>query len=294
MANTGIAFKTGFVGLGAMGWGMAGNLHATGWLEVVWNRTAERADSFAREYPVPVAADPGELAGRCDVIMVCVSADEDVLAVVDALKPGLRAGALVVDCSTVSAETAGEAARRLAAVEARYIDAPVSGGTEGAAQGSLTVMAGGDAGDFERARCALEVVGQRVVHMGPVGAGQSTKAVNQVLCAGINQAVGEAMAFARALDLPLQQVIDVVGSGAAGNWFVNHRGPNMIRGEYPPGFKVELHHKDLEICRRMAERRSGALPLSEATVRDYRRLMQEGHGGEDISALYRLKDELFD
>lgn len=285
--------KTGFIGLGAMGRGMARNLHGAGLLEAVWNRTANTAAALAHELTVAVADNAADLAARCDVVVTCVSADEDVLAVVEAMKPGLRPGAVVIDCSTVSAETAQAAARDLGQARARFMDAPVSGGTEGADKGTLTIMAGGAAEDFEYARPVLQAMGARIVHMGPVGAGQSTKAVNQVMCAGINQAVGEAMSFARVLGLPLEQVIEVVGSGAAGNWFVNHRGGNMIAGNYPPGFKVRLHHKDLEICRRMAERRGGQLPLSEDTLRDYERLMDEGHGDEDISSLYRLKAGLF-
>jgi 3-hydroxyisobutyrate dehydrogenase len=285
--------KTGLIGLGAMGYSMARNLSKAGSLTGVWNRTAAITQAFTEETGVPAAADAAALAGRVEALVLCVSADADVLAMIEAIVPALHEGTLVIDCSTVSADTAETAARRLATVGARFLDAPVSGGTEGAAQGRLTIMVGGEAADFERARPVLETMGQRVVHMGPVGAGQSTKAVNQVMCAGINQAVGEAMAFARALDLPLEQVAEVVGSGAAGSWFVNHRSDNMIRGDYPPGFKVALHHKDLNICRLMAERRGGRLPLTEETLSEYERLMGGGHGDEDISALYRLKSTLF-
>jgi 3-hydroxyisobutyrate dehydrogenase len=286
--------KTGFVGLGAMGRGMARNLHAAGLLEGVWNRTRVTADDFAKETPAFVAADAAELAARCDALVLCVSADEDVLTVMEAMKPALRPDALVIDCSTVSAETAQAAAEQASGAGARFLDAPVSGGTEGAEQGSLTIMVGGEEADFRRARPVLDAMGGRVAHMGPVGAGQATKAVNQVMVAGINQAVGEAMAFAKTLNLPLEDVIEVVGSGAAGNWFVNHRGVNMISGEYPPGFKVRLHHKDLNICRRMAERRDGRLPLTDETLSDYESLMEQGWGDDDISALYRLKAALFD
>ncbi len=286
--------KTGFVGLGAMGRGMARNLHAVGLLEGVWNRTRVTADDFAEETPAFVAADAAELAARCDALVLCVSADEDVLTVMEGMKPALRPDALVIDCSTVSAETAQAAAEQASGAGARFLDAPVSGGTEGAEQGSLTIMVGGEEADFRRARPVLDAMGGRVAHMGPVGAGQATKAVNQVMVAGINQAVGEAMAFAKTLNLPLEDVIEVVGSGAAGNWFVNHRGVNMISGEYPPGFKVRLHHKDLNICRRMAERRDGRLPLTDETLSDYESLMEQGWGDDDISALYRLKAALFD
>ena len=130
--------------------------------------------------------------------------------------------------------------------------------------------------------------------MGPVGAGQATKAINQVVAAGINQAVSEGLAFAHALELPLEKVIDIVGSGAAGNWFLTHRGPSMAKGAFTPGFRVALHHKDLAICKRMAEALGVALPIVEMTLIHYRRLMEAGFGDEDISALYREKQALFE
>lgn len=280
---------TGFIGLGAMGAPMARNLAKAGLLVAVWNRTPARSQAFARELGVDAAADPADLARRCDALVTCVSADADLLQVVDAMLPGLSAGKLVIDCSTVGMETAEIAAGRLRETGARFLDAPVSGGTEGAAQGTLSMMVGGDAAAFAEARPILEAMASRIVHMGPVGAGQATKAVNQVMVAGIVQAVTEALAFGEALGLPMEQVIDVVGNGAAGNWFVNHRGKTMIEGRFPLGFKVALHHKDLDICRRMAEHHDVDLPGVDATLAAYDRLMEQGHGDEDISSLYRLK-----
>lgn len=283
--------RTGFIGLGAMGYPMAANLHKAGLLAAVWNRGAGRAERFAGEYGVAAADGPAALAADCDLIVTCVSADEDVLAVVEAMVPGLCEGAIVVDCSTIAADSARRAAALVGDAGGAFLDAPVSGGTEGAAAGTLTMMVGGDAAAFEAARPALEAMGGRIVHMGEVGAGQATKAVNQVLAAGVNQAVCEALAFAEVLELPLDKTIEVVGSGAAGNWFVNHRGPTMVRGEYRGfGFKLALHHKDLDICRHMAEANGGRLPLAERTLADYERLIADGHGDEDISALYRLKN----
>lgn len=285
--------KTGFIGLGAMGESMARNLYQAGLLAGVWNRTRQKAESLAAETGCLAADDPADLVRACEAVVLCVSADRDVSQMVEALLPGLRPDVLVIDCSTVSAETARQAAAEIAAAGGHFLDAPISGGTEGAKQGSLTIMVGGEAAAFERAQPALKAMGERIVHMGPVGAGQATKAVNQVMCAGINQAVCESLAFAKALELPLDKVIDVVGSGAAGNWFVNHRGLTMVRGEYPPGFKLVLHQKDLEICQVMAQRAGGSLPLTTATIADYADLITDEHGEEDISALFRLKRELF-
>ncbi len=282
-----MTLTTGFIGLGAMGTPMARNLARTGLLTAVWNRTPAKAEALARELGVHAAASPADLAARCQVICLCVSADTDVLEVADALLPGLRPGTVVIDHSTVSVETARQAADRIRQASGDFLDAPVSGGVEGAKAGTLAVMVGGNAATLERVRPVLEAVGSRIAHLGAVGMGQATKAVNQVLCAGINQAVCEALAFGRALGLDLDQAIAVVSKGAAGNWFLEKRGPTMIRGVFEPGFKLALHHKDLKICQEMAQRCQATLPLVEKTVQDYEQLMAQGHGDEDISALLR-------
>jgi 3-hydroxyisobutyrate dehydrogenase len=285
--------NVGFIGLGAMGYPMALNLHKAGSLVAVYNRTHSKAESFAKETGCLTAKDVAELAKHCDAVVVCVSADQDVLAVVDQLAKNLKRGALVIDCSTVSAETARTAARKLTQHKIDFLDCPVSGGTEGAKHGTLAIMCGGDDKVFTRAQPILKVFGKRIVLMGPVGAGQATKAVNQIAVAGIAQAVSEALAFAEAENLPLDKVIDVVGSGAAGSWFMTHRGPNMAAGRYPLGFKVALHQKDLKIVQQMAASRKVQLPVVEMTLLHYRRLLEAGYGGEDISALHRLKRRLF-
>ena len=286
--------RAGFAGLGAMGAPMARNLAKAGLLAAVYNRTAATAAALAAELGCAVAPTPADLAAACDVIVLCVSADADVLGLVDALAPRLARGAIVVDCSTVSAATAREAARRLAAHGAAFLDCPVSGGTEGAANATLSIMCGGDARALERARPVLGAMGKRVVHMGASGAGQATKAVNQIAVAGVNQAVSEALAFAEAEGLDLERVIDAVGGGAAQSWFLTNRGPNMARMAFPLGFRVRLHQKDLDICRAMAAEHGVQLPVVEMTTIHYRRLLDAGHGDEDISALFRLKKAMFE
>jgi len=284
--------KTGIIGLGAMGAPMARNLHQAGYLEVVWNRSPDKASQLAAELGVRVSDGPAALAAGCELVLLSVSANDDLLEVMRALLPGLRPGAVVLDTSTVSRETAIVAAAL--AQPADFLDAPVSGGIEGARQGTLAMMIGGEAAAIERIRPVLNSIAARIEHMGPVGAGQATKAVNQVMAAGINQAVSEALAFAMALELPLDKVIEVVGSGAAGNWFLDHRGASMTQGDFDPGFRVALHHKDLAICKQMAAQFDVALPLVEMTLIHYRRLMAAGFGDEDISALFREKQRLFD
>jgi 3-hydroxyisobutyrate dehydrogenase len=288
-----LGLRVGFVGLGAMGRGMARNLHKAGLLHGVWNRTAARATELSGELGIAAAGDPAALASACDVVVLCVSADSDVLAVVDAMLPGLRPGSIVVDCSTVSADTARDAARRLAATGVEFLDAPVSGGVEGARDATLAIMVGGSRAAFERAQPVLGAMGRAVTHFGPNGAGQAAKATNQIMCAGIIQAVAEAMAFAKAEGLPLAQLVETLGKGAGSSWYFVHRAPNMVRDEYPAGFRVRLHEKDLRICHDMAARHGVRLPVVESTLEAYRVLVEQGHGDEDISTIFRLKDAMF-
>lgn len=278
-----------------MGAGMAANLARAGLLTAVWNRTAAKAQRFAAEHGVKAATDPAEAARAAEVIFTCVAADADVLEVVEAMAPGLAAGKLVVDCSTLSVDGARAAAEAVGAAGAQFLDAPVSGGAEGARDGQLVMMVGGDPTLLERIRPLLAPMSKAVIHMGSeVGAGQATKAVNQIMAAGVAQAVTEALAFGQAHGLDMEKVIEVVGGGAAGNWLVNHRGRSMTAGEFAAGFKVALHHKDLAIVRRMADAHGVALPVVEMTLHHYQRLMERGHGEEDISALFRLKREMFE
>jgi 3-hydroxyisobutyrate dehydrogenase len=283
----------GFAGLGAMGRGMARNLHRAGLLTAVWNRTAARATELAAELGVTHASDPAALAAHAGFVVICVSADSDVLAVVDALLHGLRPGSIVIDCSTVGADTAREAARRVAACGASFLDAPVSGGVEGARDGTLAIMVGGPESAFAQAQAVLAAMGRTVTRFGDNGAGQAAKATNQIMCAGIIQAVAEAMAFARAEGLPLMPLIETLGKGAGSSWYFVHRAPNMVHNDYPAGFRVRLHEKDLRICRDMAAQHGVALPVVETTLADYRELIAKGHGDEDISTIFRLKDALF-
>lgn len=277
--------KAGMIGLGAMGLGMARNLAKAGYLSAVYNRTTAKT----AEFKVPAFELPEALAEEVDIVLMCVSADQDVLDIVEAIAKTIKPGSIVVDMSTVSSETAKKAAAYLAEKQVAFLDAPVSGGVEGAKNGSLAMMVGGNAEALETARPVLEAMTARIIHMGATGSGQAAKAVNQIMCAGINQAVTEALAFAQAQDLAMDKVIDVISGGASGNWFLQHRGLTMIQGTFAPGFKLALHHKDLKICQAMAEQTGLSIPLTDMTVTDYEQLMAEGYGEEDISALYRLK-----
>lgn len=286
--------RAGFIGLGAMGQHMARNLLKAGHLVAVWNRTPATAAAFARDSAVIAATSPAELAAAVDAVVLCVSADADVLEVVTRIAPALRPGALVIDCSTASAAAAHEAGAVLAARDVDFLDCPVSGGVEGARDGTLAVMCGGDAAAFERAGPLLRAMGRTITRFGALGAGQAAKATNQIMCAGIIRAVAEAMAFARAQDLPLDALVETLGKGAGSSWYFVNRAPNMIRGSFPAGFKVRLHAKDLGICRAMAAECGVELPVVESMLAEYAELIRQGYGDEDISADYRLKAALFE
>jgi len=283
-----MTLKAAFVGLGAMGAPMAGHLKSKGLLQAVANRTQAKADALARE--LGVSAPPlEELAAQCDVIALCVTADADVLATIETMLPHLKRGAIVVDHSTVAPDTAKRAAARLATAGVDFLDAPVSGGVEGAKNGKLSVMVGGDADVLERARPVLEAYALRVTHLGAVGAGQATKAVNQVLVAGIAQAVCEGLALGEALGLEADRLLPTLGAGAAGSWFLEKRGATMLRDEFSVGFKLALLHKDLGIVRGIAEGAGTDRTVIEKSLADYAELMSQGYGDDDISALIRLK-----
>lgn len=283
------AIKAGVIGLGAMGAPMARHLARAGMLAMVWNRTQSRADALAEETGASVAEGPEQLAANCNFILTCVSADRDLLGVVDQLLPGVQPGSVLVDTSTVSPSTAREVAARLGQAGAGFVDAPVSGGVEGARKGTLSVMAGGDSANISRIMPVLEAISGTVTHMGPVGSGQATKAVNQVMVAGIAEAVCEALALGEKLNLPSERLISIVSAGAAGSWFLDHRGRTMLDNSFDVGFKLSLLLKDLLICQALAQDLNISLPTVEAAIRDYRKLVELGDGDHDISGLIRLK-----
>lgn len=281
--------RVGFIGLGAMGLPMAGHLADRALLAVVGNRTPAKAmDLAAAHEGVRAATVFADYAG-CGVVALCVPADADVLANVEALAAHLEPGAIVIDHSTVSVETAREAAKRLSARGIGFLDAPVSGGVEGARNGRLSIMVGGDEATLARARPVLEAYGARIALMGPTGAGQATKAVNQILVAGINEAVCEGLAFAEKLGLDAERLLPTLMAGAASNWFLDKRGATMLRDEFAPGFKCAHMAKDLRIVQSMAEAAGIRHPVIDRALADYSALEARGDGELDTSALIQLK-----
>lgn len=277
---------TAFLGLGSLGSLMATRLLAAGVPLTVHNRSREREGPLLAA-GARSAAEPAAAVRQAELICLCLSDDNAVQAVLEAAAPGLARGSLVIDCSTIAPATSVALAQRLAASGVRYIDAPVTGGTEGARAGTLSVLIGGEASDVERARPLLLQLGSRLSHLGPVGSGQQAKALNQVLVAGSYAAVAEAIALGRRLGLPLEQVLEALRHGAAGSWALEHRAGQMLRDHYPLGFRLALHRKDLAIALETAELAGVELPISAQVAAMEDRLIADGHGDADVSVLAR-------
>ena len=281
--------RLGFVGLGALGLPMAINLHRAGFRLQVHTRS-RRAETDPEIKDAARCDSPAAASAGVDVLLVCVSDDAAVEAVLfgpNGAASQLTAGSVVLDCSTIAPATAQRCAERLAHQNVHYLDAPVTGGTEGAKRGSLTVLVGGASAMLERVRPILEVIGGSIHHFGGVGRGQQVKAVNQVLVAGSYAAVAEAMALGQHLDLPMPQVINALKTGAAGSWALEHRSTAMLNGNYPLGFRVSLHRKDLGIALEAAKAVQLDLPVTSLVEQLELDLIQNGHGDEDVSALHR-------
>jgi 3-hydroxyisobutyrate dehydrogenase-like beta-hydroxyacid dehydrogenase len=269
---------------------MAANLLAAGFPLTVHNRNHQREEALAAR-GAATASSPAAAARGAAILCLCLSDDAAVNAVLleqeGAAIGGLAAGSLVIDFSTIAPASSEALAARLAAQGVAYLDAPVTGGTEGARAGTLSVLVGGSEPDLQRARPVLEAVGGRISHLGAVGAGQRAKAVNQVLVAGSYAALAEALALGERLGLPRERVCEALMDGAAGSWALRHRSATMLRGTYPLGFRLALHHKDLRIALEAAAATGLALPISERVAAIEAELMAAGHGDEDVSALAR-------
>lgn len=281
--------KIGFIGLGAMGYPMAKHLFKQGKLDVIWNRSDSVSAEFSSEHTTTVACNLLDLADRSTIIVLCVSADQDVMDIINHIAPHLHEQTLIIDHSSIAPDTANNAAARLREQHIGFLDAPVSGGIEGARQGTLSVMVGGQADDLERARPFINCYAARITHMGVNGNGQATKAVNQVLVAGIAEAVCEGLALAEQLQLPATELLNVLRAGAGGSWFLDKRGATMLDDNCTDGFKLELLLKDLNILNRLAKTHNLELPGVQRAITDYQQCLAAGDGDQDISALIRLK-----
>jgi len=286
--------QIGFIGLGIMGRGMTRNLLKAGFTVRVWNRTASRMDELAAD-GASRTASPAELASQSDIIIICVSDTPDAEAVIlgeGGVMHGAKSGALVIDMSTISPQATKEIAAKLAAKGVHMLDAPVSGGSEGAAKGTLTIMVGGAAKDVARAMPVFEAMGKKITHAGDHGAGQMMKLVNQILVVGNALAMSEALIFAQAGGLDLQKTIDALGAGAAGSWMWSNRGPQIIRRDWRPGFTVDLQQKDVRLVLQAADQLGVPLLATSIVFNLYRTLQAEGLGGEGNHALVKALERL--
>lgn len=286
--------SVGFIGLGIMGAGMAANLLKDGHDLTIWNRTASRMSPLV-DLGASAAASPAEVAERCDVIMICVSDTPDVKQVVlgdHGVLEGITPGSLIVDHSTISPSVTIELADAAKAKSAHWLDAPVSGGSEGAVNGSLSIMVGGDASQLERARPYLDSVGTTITHVGGQGAGQLAKVVNQILVVGNQLAVSEAMLVAQAGGLDLNKTLDAVKGGAAGSWMLTNRGPQMIVRDWTPGFTIDLQQKDLRLVLEAANDLGVPIPGTSLVYQLYRALQTQGIGSEGNHALVKALEDM--
>jgi 2-hydroxy-3-oxopropionate reductase len=285
--------KVGFIGLGVMGAPMARNLLAAGYEVVAWNRSAGPLEELAAA-GARAADGPGAVAREADVVISIVKDDAAVREVLSGPEGAIgaaRAGSLVIDMSTVSPALSRELAEEAAAREVGFLDAPVSGGDVGARDGTLSIMVGGEAAEVERARPVFEVLGSRVTHVGAAGAGQVAKACNQVLVAVIFGGLAEALVLGSKLGVDPAAILDAVGGGMAANRIMEVRRDNFLDHDFAPGFKVDLHHKDLEIALGASGEVDAPLPLTAEVQQMFRQLRAAGFGEEDDSALLRVAEQ---
>ncbi|MEA2537870.1 MAG: hypothetical protein QOF11_2104 [Chloroflexota bacterium] len=281
--------RIGFIGLGTMGAAMAGHLARAGHPLTVWNRTAGKAGGLI-ELGATAAADPARLAAASDIVVMCVSDSADVESVLfgpGGVGEGIRPGALVIDCSTIAPGATRDFGARLAALGVAMVDAPVSGGSEGAQKATLSIFVGGQPSDVERARPILARLGQTITHVGPIGSGQAVKAVNQVILAGTYLGVAEGIVLAIKAGLDVDQVVGALNGGAAQSWVLANRSSRMLANDYPLGFKVALHLKDLRIGLGMADELGAELPVTQLCAEIEAALAAGGHAEDDVSAVAR-------
>jgi len=281
--------KVAFIGLGTMGSGMAENIMKAGHELTVHNRTREREARLASE-GAKRADSPKQAAEDVDIIVICVSDTPDVEKVVlgkNGVIQGARPGAIIVDMSTISPKATRNIAKELGKKGIKMLDAPVSGGPEGAKKGTLAIMVGGNPEDFEKALPVLETMGKTVTLVGPIGAGQTTKAINQIIISGTYLTVAEGLTLGIKAGLDMKKVIKAISGGAAASWVLDNRGINVVKNTYPLGFRVRLHHKDLRIALETARELGVTIPGTALVAQIENGLMARDHGDDDVSAIGR-------
>ena len=284
--------KAAFVGLGVMGYPMAGHLQRSGHTVTVYNRTRARAEAWVADYGGAAADTPAAAAAAAEVVLTCVGNDDDLKSVIlgdTGVLAGIRPGGVIVDHTTASAVVARELAAAAATVGVSFLDAPVSGGQAGAENGQLSIMVGGDAAVLERARPLLATYARTITHLGEVGAGQLTKMVNQICLGGLVEALAEALAFAQKAGLDGAAVLAAISGGAAQSWMMDHRAVTMLEDRFDFGFAVDWMRKDLAICLDQARRQGSTLPATALVDQFFGEVQRRGGGRLDISSLIRLR-----
>lgn len=286
--------RVGFIGLGIMGRGMAKNLLDAGFTLTVWNRTKSRMTSLI-DQGARASESPAEVAQNSDIIIICVSDTPDVEAVImgdQGIILGARADSLVIDCSTISPQATKVIANNLREKNVHMLDAPISGGSEGAANGTLSIMVGGEKAQFDRALPVFQAIGKTITHVGPNGAGQTVKLVNQILVVITMLAVGEGLLFAKAGDLDLNKTLTAIAGGAAGSWMLANRGPQVVQRDWRPGFTIDLQQKDLRLVLEEADQLGVPLLGTSMVFQLYRSLQEQGLGQEGNHALVKALENI--
>ncbi|ELI5718501.1 NAD(P)-dependent oxidoreductase [Vibrio fluvialis] len=280
-----------FIGLGVMGFPMAGHLSQAGYCTNVFNRTESKARQWAQQFSGEFFSTPKAAATECDIVFLCVGNDDDVRSVVygdNGVLAGMEPGSVLVDHTTTSAELAEELANACQVKGIAFIDAPVSGGQAGAENGALTIMCGGEPAVFERVAPVMKSYGKQAALMGKHGQGQRSKMVNQICIAGVLKGLSEGLLLAQKAGLDVGQLVEVLKHGAAGSWQMENRAVTMSQGKFDFGFAIDWMHKDLNICLSEAKQMGIDLPLTQQVDSEYQTLQQQGLGRMDTSALFKI------
>ena len=283
-----------FIGLGVMGYNMAGHLKKNNFNTTVYNRTTSVADKWVNEFSGISKSTPGQAASNADIVFICVGRDEDLISVMegaDGIINNIQANTIIVDHTTASADIARKYYKEGAESNFSFLDAPVSGGQAGAENGILSIMVGGDENQFNIAKSVMSSYGKTIELIGPAGSGQLAKMINQICIAGLVQGLSEAMAFGKKANLDMEKVLQVISKGAAQSWQMENRYKTMLKGEYEFGFAVDWMRKDLSICFNEAEKNGASLPVTKIIDKYYEDVQKNGGSRYDTSSLMTLVDD---
>ena len=283
-----------FIGLGVMGYPMAGHLQNKGYNVTVYNRTTAKAEKWVEEYKGSMAKTPGEASQNSEIVFMCVGRDEDIIEVMEGesgILSNVAEGSIIVDHTTASAEIARNYYQKLKDKKLSFLDAPVSGGQAGAENGVLSIMIGGDEKDYNTVKPVLTSYGKAVELIGPSGSGQIAKMINQICIAGLVQGLSEAMAFGKKSNVDMEKVLSVISKGAAQSWQMENRYRTMLDGKFDYGFAVDWRRKDLSICFNEADKNGAILPITKIVDKYYEEVQKNGGNRFDTSSLMTLLDK---